>query len=266
MLVRRIHILYFSPTGGTRRVARAFLAGLRGKHACELEEFDLTMPEARRPRTYGPGDLVFLFTPVFFGRVVETMQDVKLLSGTGAVGVPVVVYGNRHYDDAMRELADIMRAQGFTVAGAGAFIAEHSQNRELGRGRPDTNDRAEAGRFAEAVLRKVLAAEEASTLPVTVPGESDYKPYGAVKAVPVVAHPERCQQCGDCAEKCPVGIIDPLSFAVTDPASCIGCRACTAACPDGARDLPEPGRTMIAEFMAKLLATQGAPKPNLILL
>lgn len=110
MLVRRIHILYFSPTGGTRRVARAFLAGLRGKHACELEEFDLTMPEARRPRTYGPGDLVFLFTPVFFGRVVETMQDVKLLSGTGAVGVPVVVYGNRHYDDAMRELADIMRA------------------------------------------------------------------------------------------------------------------------------------------------------------
>ena len=47
MLVRRIHILYFSPTGGTRRVARAFLAGLRGKHACELEEFDLTMPEAR---------------------------------------------------------------------------------------------------------------------------------------------------------------------------------------------------------------------------
>lgn len=266
MLVRRIHLLYFSPTGGTRRVARAFLAGLRGAHACELEEIDLTMPESRRHREYGPGDLVFCFVPVFYGRVVETMQNEKLLSGTGAVGVPVVIYGNRNYDDALREMGDIMTKQGFTVAAAGAFVAQHSQSAEMGTGRPDMNDREDAKRFALAALQKVLAAEDAAALKITIPGEGDYKPYGVVMAAPAVTHPERCQQCGDCAEKCPVGIIDPLTFCVTDKDECIGCRACTAACPDGARDLPEPARTKIAEFMANLVRTQGTPKPNTTIL
>lgn len=262
MLVERIHFVYFSPTGGTRRVARAFLAGLRGAQGVTLHETDITAPEARRLRKYGSGDLVFVFTPVFFGRVVETIASKKLFCADGAVAVPVSVFGNRHYDDAMREAADMLQAQGFTVAAAAAFVAEHSQNRALGCGRPNDADRADAKRFAEAVLEKVRSAAALDELVVKVPGEGDYKPYGVVAAAPVLAHPERCQRCGDCAEKCPVGIIDPLSFAVTEPEACIGCRACTAACPDGARDLPEPARTKIAQFMASLLATQGAPKPN----
>lgn len=262
MLVERIHFVYFSPTGGTRRVARAFLAGLRGTPGVTLEETDLTMPEARRVRRFGKGDLVFFFSPVFFGRVVETMTERKLFEADGAVVCPVAVYGNRHYDDAVREAADMLRAQGFTVAAAAAFVSEHSQNRQLGAGRPDAEDRADAKRFAQAVLAKVQGASSLDKLEITIPGEGDYKPYGVVMAAPVLAHPERCQQCGACAEKCPVGIIDPMNFSVTDPDDCIGCRACTAACPDGARDLPEPARSKIAAFMENLLATQGAPKPN----
>ena len=51
--------------------------------------------------------------------------------------MPVVLFGNRNYDDALIELRDLLQADGFGCIAAGAFVGEHSFSRTLGAGRPD---------------------------------------------------------------------------------------------------------------------------------
>lgn len=256
MTPERISILYFSPTGGTRRVARMLLSALRSSRI-PLEEINLTPFEARRKRrTFGAGDLVFICVPSYYGRVALPMQNLDALSGEGALAVPVAVYGNREYDDTLRELSGILSGRGFVTTAAAAFIAQHSQCPELGEGRPDANDRARIEAFARDVLAKLasVAGDDLDGLAIKLLGDENapLRPYLPTPAAPVLAHPERCRHCGECAAHCPQDIIDPLSFAVTEPEECILCRACMASCPEGARDLPEPVRSAVAQRMAAI--------------
>lgn len=256
MTPERISILYFSPTGGTRRVARMLLSALRSARI-PLKEINLTPFEARRKRhTFGAGDLVFICVPSYYGRVALPMQNLDALSGEGALAVPVAVYGNREYDDTLRELSGILSGRGFVTTAAAAFIAQHSQCPELGEGRPDANDRARIEAFARDVLAKLasVAGDDLDGLAIKLPGDENapLRPYLPTPAAPVLAHPERCRHCGECAAHCPQDIIDPLSFAVTEPEECILCRACMASCPEGARDLPEPVRSAVAQRMAAI--------------
>lgn len=256
MTPERISIVYFSPTGGTRRVARMLLSALRSARI-PLEEINLTPFEARRKhRTFGAGDLVFICVPSYYGRVALPMQNLDALSGEGALAVPVAVYGNREYDDTLRELSGILSGRGFVTTAAAAFIAQHSQCPELGEGRPDANDRARIEAFARDVLAKLasVGGDDLDGLAIKLPGDENapLRPYLPTPAAPVLAHPERCRHCGECAAHCPQDIIDPLSFAVTEPEECILCRACMASCPEGARDLPEPVRSAVAQRMAAI--------------
>lgn len=256
MTPERISIVYFSPTGGTRRVARMLLSALRSARI-PLEEINLTPFEARRKhRTFGAGGLVFICVPSYYGRVALPMQNLDALSGEGALAVPVAVYGNREYDDTLRELSGILSGRGFVTTAAAAFIAQHSQCPELGEGRPDANDRARIEAFARDVLAKLasVAGDDLDGLAIKLPGDENapLRPYLPTPAAPVLAHPERCRHCGECAAHCPQDIIDPLSFAVTEPEECILCRACMASCPEGARDLPEPVRSAVAQRMAAI--------------
>ena len=51
------------------------------------------------------------------------------------------LYGNRDFDDALLEAADLLGERGFdVVAAAGAFIGEHSLTARVGTGRPDDAD------------------------------------------------------------------------------------------------------------------------------
>lgn len=256
MTPERISIVYFSPTGGTRRVARMLLSALRSARI-PLEEINLTPFEARRKhRTFGAGDLVFICVPSYYGRVALPMQNLDALSGEGALAVPVAVYGNREYDDTLRELSGILSGRGFVTTAAAAFIAQHSQCPELGEGRPDANDRARIEAFARDVLAKLasVGGDDLDGLAIKLPGDENapLRPYLPTPAAPVLAHPERCRHCGECAAHCPQDIIDPLSFAVTEPEECILCRACMASCPEGARDLPEPVRSAVAQRMTAI--------------
>lgn len=48
------------------------------------------------------------------------------MQGNGALAVPVVLFGNRDYDDALIELRDILENNGLHTIAAGAFVGEHS--------------------------------------------------------------------------------------------------------------------------------------------
>ena len=120
MTVQTVWAAWFSATDTTRAVVNRIAARLARQTGAPLETYDFTLPQARKaPRTFGPGDLVVLGTPVYAGRVPNLLIPfVSSLRGNGALAVPVVCYGNRAYDDALMELKLTLAAGGFTpIAG-----------------------------------------------------------------------------------------------------------------------------------------------------
>lgn len=96
---------------------------------------DFTLPQARQEtRSYGPGDLVIFGTPTYAGRIPNKLLPFVQsgFQGNGALAVPVAVFGNRSYDNALMELRNELEAHGFhTVAGAGV-PTEHVFQRQAG--------------------------------------------------------------------------------------------------------------------------------------
>lgn len=256
MLPSRILFVRFSPTGRTRRLMRLLASAAAGR-APRVDEIDVTDRYDRDDvRVFNPEDLVFVGVPVYFGRVPRPMQSLPQWQGNGAVAIPVVTYGCRAHEDALRELAATLEASGFRVPAGAAFPVEHSQFPEFGAGRPNDGDGYAARTFVEEVLTR-LETDRLDGKPA-FPGEGDLRPYPPQAAVPV---PDPvCRMCGRCTEACPMDIIDPFSMRVTDTAACIGCRACIDACPDGMRHFPEPFVARLAEVKARIAPVCTAAK------
>ena len=180
MKLQTVWAVYFSGTGTTEKIVTTVASAIAERLQLPCQTLDFTPPAAReRSYTFAAGDLVILGTPVIAGRVPNVL--LPFLTGhvqaEHALAVPVVLYGNRNFDDALIELREILETDGFrTVAGA-AFIGEHSFSRVLGAGRPDTDDLAKAAGFAGQVAEKITALETLPEAPVPVKGTLPLRPY-----------------------------------------------------------------------------------------
>ena len=244
MEIKRAAALYFSPTGGTRRIASRLAAAL-----CPgAEELDVTVHPAARE--FAADELAVIAAPVFGGRVPAlSVERLRGITAHGTPAVVVAVYGNRAYEDALLELCDAAAERGFRVIAAGAFIARHSIVPDIAAGRPDSADFAALERFAAAVREKLAAAPAAEALSaVTPPGSRPYREFGGVPMHPS-APKSKCGQCGKCAAECPTGAIDPAAPEKTDGGKCITCMRCVAVCPHYARRL---NPAMLAATSVKL--------------
>lgn len=235
----RVHGLYFSATGTTEKVVKCIAEAAARELGGEALFHDVTSPEVREGVImFSSDDLVIFGTPVYIGRVPNLIKPwLETVKGNGALGVPVVVYGNRAYDDALLELYDMMTANGFSCTAAAAFVGEHSFSRKLGAGRPDAADLQAAESFGARVAQ--LRAPLSAALPGRRPPQfykaldDDGTPFDIRKAKP---HTDTalCNNCGLCASLCPMG-----SISVTDPTIvegiCIKCGACVKRCPTGAK-------------------------------
>ena len=102
MNITRVTIASFSPTGTTKRTLRAIAEGFG---CSELTEIDWTEPESRADiLKCGPDEVVIAGMLVYYGRIPSPFHKGLPLRGQGTPFVPVAVYGNRHYDDAVLEL------------------------------------------------------------------------------------------------------------------------------------------------------------------
>ena len=233
--------IYFSPTGGTKRVADRLAEGLG--EACEL--VDLCLLE-NAPVTMDEQDVAVIAAPVYGGRIPQAAIDRLMgISGNGARAVVVAVYGNRDYEDALLELSDAAKQAGFSVVAGVAAIAEHSIARRFGANRPDEQDAIQLETFARKI-RETLAFE---LRPVSLPGNRPYKTRSVKSMVPQAT--EDCNACGICARKCPLGAIDWVKVQTADPEKCIGCMRCIAVCPSHARKGDEQMLQMIEAFLTK---------------
>lgn len=238
----RIITAYFSPTNTTKTVCETIAQELSRTLGIPHESRSFTLPgERTEPLVFPEGSLVILGMPVYAGRVPNFMlKYLTQTEGNGSMGVPIVVYGNRNYDDALIELRDIMeKAHIHTVAG-GAFIGEHSFSRTLSQGRPDSQDLNKARSFAQVVASTI--SNDRYRTPVPVKGNVPYRPYmvpqkadGSHKTItkvfPKVS--DACTNCGVCVSVCPLGSIAPDCHTYTT--FCVKCCACVKACPVGAR-------------------------------
>ena len=235
----RVHSLFFSATGTTAQIVGAIAGAAASRLGAEVEEHDVTAPQARTAALeFGPGDLVIFGVPVYIGRVPNLIKPwLSTVKGNGALGVPVVVYGNRNYDDALLELCDMMTEGGFVCTSAAAFVGEHSFSKVLGAGRPDAEDLEAAAAFgAEAAVRR---APMATPLPGRRPPQfykaldDEGKPFDIRKAKPQT-DPSLCTGCGLCADLCPMGSISKAEASLVE-GICIKCGACVKKCPEGAK-------------------------------
>ena len=254
MEIKTVWAVYFSATGTTQKVVTTLAGDIARALGVPCEEKTFNAPASRKEAMeFAAGDLVVLGVPVYAGRVPNLiMPYVKdMIHGNGALAVPVVLYGNRNFDDGLMELRNLMRDNGFHPVSAAAIVGEHSFSKTLGAGRPDADDMALVAKLAAETVAKVQNLTEAPAEAVAVEGCDPIRPYYTprdrhgepihdfLKAKPMT-DPDKCVKCGLCAKLCPMGSIDPADFSNV-AGKCIKCCACVKKCPTGAKYFDHEG-------------------------
>ena len=248
MTYDKAYIIYFSPTRTSVKVATAVAESFK---ADSVTEIDLTYEALAAPYVL-ENAIVFVAVPVYGGRVAETaVARFKQIKAQNCLAVPIVLYGNRDYEDALLELTDLCVAQGFKSIAAGAFIGEHSYSipsMPIALNRPDADDLKIASEWGAVIREKVLAYASVEALPqLTVKGNFPYKEKGTPTPVTPITVEDLCTQCEHCIEICPTSAIalNAASEIESDAAKCIKCCACVKECPQMARIFDTPYTAML---------------------
>ena len=244
--------IYFSPTGNTKKTAEAMAAAVDPAY----ERMDLTLPAENdglieeRKRIFGKEELVILGMPVYGGRIPPlAVERLTGLKGEGTPCVLVACYGNRHYDDALVEMEDIMKEKGFAVRAAAAVVGRHTYG-AIQVDRPDTKDLEEDTAFMRNVLERIEQNASLSTLPGSRPYQKESMKNGHFQ--PSVT--EGCMECGRCRKECPAGAIDEALRV--DEKLCLSCFRCVRNCPTGAMRMQTPEYEQFAEDFTRKLAVR----------
>lgn len=246
MIIKNIYAVYFSPTGGTQKIAETLSNDLSQLLHIPFQKIDFTILANRQTRyDFDSNSLVILAIPVYAGRIPnKLLPDLeKCLNGSGKTAIiPISVYGNRNYDEALREMLILTEKNGFIPIGAAAMISQHAFSSLIAKDRPDFSDFQALTDFSNKIAGKILNNQELTGItydrdtpigPYYTPLRSDYTPARFLKAKPVTEM-DKCNNCGRCVRKCPMGSISADNVADVS-GICIKCQACVKFCTTHAK-------------------------------
>ncbi len=155
----RFYNIFFSPTGGTEKVADIVAKGTK----LDAEEIDLIKePDKLMKVKFEKKDLCLVAVPSYGGRIPSVVTDMfRKVKADGTKAILVAVFGNRMIDDTLLELQDVLEASGFVCIAGMEAVAEHSLMHQFGTGRPDRQDEKELLEFAA----KIMQNSEAQSTP-----------------------------------------------------------------------------------------------------
>ena len=238
MEVKNVTLIYFSPTGTTQKVLESIAQGIT---TGVVEHINLTLPEnAHKPIPPFSDELVLIGAPVYGGRLpVDAVNRFKQIKANQTLAIPVVVYGNREFEDALLELKDLAVDLGFSPVAGAAFIGEHSfatKDLPIANGRPDSLDVQQAMAFGVKIKGKIAALQSPdASIDLEIPGRFPYEGGPRAMAVSPVTKEDTCTLCGTCVSVCPTAAISINGSVETQIELCIRCCACVKSCPTGAR-------------------------------
>ena len=140
--MKKVYEIIFSPTGHSKKAAE-LIAGelISGELRGQKKTVDLCLPgDEERETAIEAGSICIFSVPCYGGRVPQTAAErisKRIKAPQGKEKVPAIIcvtYGNRAFEDALLELADLVEKAGFRVL-AGA------QYRARIRGRPARRER-----------------------------------------------------------------------------------------------------------------------------
>ncbi len=243
MKYKSAKIVCFSPTGTVRRVTKSIVKGI---DFSDTEFVDITLPDGRKHfLKMRENELLIVGVPVYVGRIPSIAAEwLNSISADKTPVVCVVVYGNRDYDDALIELKKITVERGCIPVACGAFIGEHSFSSgetPASVGRPDHSDIRFAESFGVEIAEKLKKFVSIDTIDeIKVPGLYPYRNDNKTWVIDFIEVSDECNQCGLCAELCPVAAIDSANSSAININKCILCCACIKSCTEKARRM-KPG-------------------------
>jgi ferredoxin/flavodoxin len=245
----KVFIVYFSPAGSTRHVARLMEKRFR-ELGIEPLLFDLAessgLSQAISEQIREDSCLV-VGSPVYVSHAVPPiMQFLAELAPIKATAVPFVTWGGASSGIALFEMARELDKKGFAILGAAKVLAVHclmwQLEHPLGEGHPNSEDERMIQKLVDEINREMqshsLKGMDLSDLAYQkeeIHAEMEKMSLEVAKVhMPIrEVDEELCTQCEVCAEVCPTAAVEFAPYPVFGE-SCIYCFSCVRTCPEGA--------------------------------
>lgn len=228
---RPVTVAYFSPTEGTKHAVSALAEYLTQNP----QYLDLTRRKFRKAKRYfSEKELLVAAAPVYGGQLPRIEGGLfSNLRGKNTPCIIMAAYGNRHYEDTLAQMKEILTKQGFVCIGAVAPVIPHIYSEKLGEGRPDEADREVLRRFAVLIKSRIEQAGQNGFEEISLPGNPTPEPKD-MKPVAKSFDKAKCTNCQACVQLCPVNAISKETMEI-DETKCINCMRCTKVCREAAR-------------------------------
>jgi len=154
MIMKNIYTVYFSPTGGTQKVAEALSNDLSQLLHIPSQKIDLTILANRQiSYDFDSNALVILAVPVYAGRIPnKLLPDLeRCLNGSGKTAIIPI--------------------------GAAAMISQHAFSTHIAKSRPDSSDFEALTYFSRKIAEKILNNQEVTA--ITYDRDNPVGPYCA---------------------------------------------------------------------------------------